>query len=102
MNLKLLAKKKWPYRLLNVIGILVFILVVANIFMVKQNQSLRIEINERQQFINQSIRLSRLNTEIIKSLARLAAAKNDEQLKELLVSHGITFTVTAKNPDIDQ
>ncbi len=98
MNHKMMAKK-WPYRLLNGLGILAFILVVTNVFLTRQNQSLRMEINERQQYINQSIRLSRLNTEIINSLAELAAAKNDEQLKNLLASHGITFTVTAKKQD---
>ncbi len=94
--------KKWPYRLLNGLGILALILVVTNVFLTRQNQSLRVEINERQQYINQSIRLSRLNTEIINSLAELAAAKNDKQLKNLLASHGITFTITPKNKDAVQ
>ncbi len=90
MDLKILTTQ-WPYRVLNGLGILVFILVIANIFLIKQNQSVRIEINERQQYINQSIRLSRLNTQLIQSLATTSAQTGDQELRGLLLAHGITY-----------
>jgi predicted Holliday junction resolvase-like endonuclease len=86
--------KSWQFWLLNVMGVLALVLVLINMTLFKENRELRNEINERQQFVNQSIQLSRLNNEIIKSLAQLAASKQDEQITHLLTSHGIKFTVT--------
>ncbi len=67
--------------------------VVANIVLHRTNLALQEELAQRQQFINESIRLSRLNTELVQALATVAAQTNDQAIRDLLASHGITFTV---------
>jgi len=56
------------------------------------NQGLQREVAERQQFITQSIQIQALAREIVTALANLATKNNDEQIKQLLTSHGITFS----------
>ena len=67
--------------------------VAANIFLHRTNLALQDELAQRQQFINESIRLSRLNGQLVQSLATLAAQSDDQAIRGLLASHGITFTV---------
>jgi hypothetical protein len=55
------------------------------------NQSLRAEVNERQQFLAQSMQLEGLHREIITVLATVALKTNNDQLKSLLASQGINF-----------
>jgi hypothetical protein len=76
---------------LTVLAALMLVLVLVNIVLSLGNQSLRAEVNERQQFIAQSIQLEGLHREIITALATVALKTNDEQLKSLLVSQGISF-----------
>jgi hypothetical protein len=66
-------------------------LVLVNVLLSFGNQSLRLEINERQQFITQSIQLEGLHREIVTALASIAVKDNDKQLKGLLASQGIGF-----------
>jgi hypothetical protein len=68
------------------------VLVLANILMSLGNQSLRGEVNERQQFIAQSIQLEGLHREIVAALATVALKTKDDQLKSLLTSQGISFS----------
>jgi hypothetical protein len=82
-------KAKLP---LTVAAVLVLVLVLVNIVLSLGNQSLRVEVNERQQFIGQSIQLEGLHREIITALATVALKTNDEQLKSLLASQGISFS----------
>ena len=67
--------------------------VAANIFLHRTNLALQEELAQRQQFINESIRLSRLNTQLVQALATLAAQSDDQAIGDLLANHGITFTV---------
>jgi hypothetical protein len=89
----MLLQKSWFRWVLSGIAVLGLIFVVVNIFLFLGNRSIQGEVNDRQQFINQSIQLDRLNRELIAALANLAARNNDDQLRNLLASHGITFTV---------
>lgn len=68
---------------------LLFLLVLVNVLMSLGNQSLRVDVNERQQFISQSMQLEGLHREIVTVLAGVAVRDNDEQLKSLLASQGI-------------
>ena len=68
--------------------------VSLNILLHRTNLSLQEQLADRQQFINESIRLSRFNTELIQALATLAAQSDDPDLRALLSNHGISFTVT--------
>ena len=77
---------------LTVLAVLMLVLVLVNIVLSLGNQSLRVEVNERQQFIAQSMQLEGLHREIITALATVALKTNDEPLKSLLASQGISFS----------
>jgi predicted Holliday junction resolvase-like endonuclease len=78
--------------LFMILAALMLVLVLANILMSLGNQSLRGEVNERQQFIAQSIQLEGLHREIVAALATVALKTKDDQLKSLLTSQGISFS----------
>lgn len=78
-------------RVLTGLAVLMLVLVLVNILMSLGNQSLRAEVNERQQFLAQSMQLEGLHREIITVLATVALKTNNDQLKSLLVSQGINF-----------
>ncbi len=88
----------WQYWLLTALGGVAFVVALMNIYLFQDSRSLREEISQRQQYINQTIQLSRLNNEIIKSLAQLAVANQDKQISDLLTSHGIVVTVNNARP----
>jgi hypothetical protein len=77
--------------ILTALGALMIVLVLVNILLSLGNQSLRAEVNERQQFLTQSIQLEGLHREIITVLATVALKTNNDQLKSLLASQGINF-----------
>lgn len=79
-------------RLFGTLAFITCILVVVNMYLFAGNQSLQREVAERQQFITQSVQIQGIAREIVTALANLAAKNNDEQLKRLLTSHGITFS----------
>ena len=78
-------------RVLTVLAVLMLVLVLVNILMSLGNQSLRAEVNQRQQFLAQSMQLEGLHREIITVLATVALKTNNDQLKSLLASQGINF-----------
>jgi len=70
---------------------LILLLVLVNLLLSLGNQFLRLQVTERQQFITQSIQLEGLHREIVTALARVAVKNNDEQIKNLLASQGISI-----------
>ena len=75
------------------------VLVVAYIILVQDNRSVQAEVNQRQQFINQSIQLGRINDALIRALAAAAVEQNDDKLRELLAQNGITINPTTGAPE---
>lgn len=90
--------KEWQFWTVTGLGGVLLIVVVVNIFLFLHNRSVQSEVNNRQLFINQSLQLEQLNREIVTALANLAAKNNDVDLKQLLSTHGITFSVNASAP----
>ncbi len=86
-------QRPWILWVLSGLAGLALVLVIINIVLFTGNRSIQAEVNTRQQFINQSLQLDRLNRDLVTALANLASRNNDEQLKNLLTSHGITFSV---------
>ncbi len=78
-------------RILTALGIFLLVLVLVNILLSLGNQSLRGEVNERQQFLTQSIQLEGLHREIVTVLATVALKTNNDPLKSLLASQGINL-----------
>ncbi len=79
---------------LNLLAVAALVLVAINFSFSQTNQRLRTQVAERQQFLNQSVRVSQLNAEVIKAIASLAAQKHDTELTELLREAGITYKAT--------
>jgi hypothetical protein len=81
------------FWLSTVLAGLSIILVVSNGLLFLSNQESQATINRRQQFINQSVQLGRVNEALVRTLATVAANNKDDQLRDLLAQHGITFQV---------
>ena len=82
------------YKAKNVLtglAVLLVLLVLVNILISLGNQSLRMEVSERQQFLAQSMQLEGLHREIITVLATVALKTNNDPLKSLLASQGINL-----------
>jgi hypothetical protein len=71
-------------------------LVVAYIVLVQDNRTVQAEVNRRQQFINQSIQLGRVNEALIRALAAAAVSNNDDKLRDLLAENGITINASGE------
>jgi rRNA-processing protein FCF1 len=56
------------------------------------------QLAERQQLINQSIQMEGLYREVVTTLASVAVARNDQELKGLLASQGINLDGAPKAP----
>ncbi len=90
--------QRWQFLLLTVIGAAAICLAILNGILFVSNRSLQTTVSNRQQFVLQSVQLETLYREMIKTLADLSARNNDEELRNLLKNHGITFTVNPPAP----
>ena len=88
--------KKWEFWFLTAVGALTLVLVVVNASLFLANRSTQIDINSRQQFVQQSIQLEGLYREIVKALADLSIKNGDKQIKDMLSAQGITVTAGAQ------
>jgi hypothetical protein len=86
--------KEWHGWLFTTLGGVFLVLVLTNVYLFTSNRSLQLDVNNRQQFITQSVQLEQLNKEIIVALANLAVRDKDPALSELLTTHGITVSAT--------
>jgi hypothetical protein len=89
----------WLHRLLVALSGITLVLVVVYIVLTQDNRSVQTEINQRQQFINQSIRLGRINDALIHTLATTAVSNNDDKLRDLLAQNGITINPATGAPE---
>ena len=77
---------------------MVLVLVAINITLFLGNRSLQVQMQEQQLIINEGIRVSRVNTQLIQAIATLSAQSDDADLRALLAAHGVTFKFNP-NPD---
>jgi hypothetical protein len=70
------------------------VLVVVNAVLLLLNQSTGADITSRQQYINQSAQLGRVNQVLIQTLAASAATNKDARLTDLLSRQGILYSFT--------
>ncbi len=89
----------WLYRVLVALAGITLILVVVYIVLIQDNRSVQSEVNQRQQFINQSIQLGRISDALIRALATTAVSNNDDKLRDLLAQNGITINPTTGAPE---
>ena len=86
----------WLYRVAVALSGFILIVVVAYIVLVQDNRSVQREVNQRQQFINQSIQLARVNEALVRALAAAAANGKDDKLRDLLAQSGITVNAAGE------
>ena len=89
----------WLYRLLVALSGITLILVIAYIVVIQDNRSIQAEINQRQQFINQSIQLGRIEDTLVRALAATAVDSKDDRLRDLLAQNGITINPKTGTPE---
>ena len=75
---------------------LTLLLVIVYIILVQDNRSVQAELNQRQQFINQSVQLGRVNDVLIRALAAAAVGNKDDKLRDLLAQNGITINAAGE------
>ena len=75
---------------------LLVLLVLTNILLATANAGLSRELAAGQQQINEGVRLGRINGQVVRAIAGLAANTSDSDLQLLLARHGITYSVTPK------
>ena len=89
----------WLYRLLVALSGMTLIFVVVYIVLIQDNRSVQAEVNQRQQFISQSIQLGRISDALIRALATTAVSNKDDKLRDLLAQNGITINPTTGAPE---
>ncbi len=81
-----------------VLGAATVVLVIVNFAVLSANQSIQAEVNRRQQFINQSNQLSRVDDMLIRTLATASVNAKDDKLHDLLTRQGVTLTSVPTGP----
>ena len=81
------------FWVLSVLAGLALVAMVTSVTLASLNRGLQADIGLRQQYVQQSLQLETLYREIVRALAELGARNNDEALRALLQSHGITYSV---------
>ncbi len=76
---------------------LAVLLVIVGGWLVTSNGNIRAQATARQQFVNQSVQLSRLNQELVNELGGFAL-KGNAAIKQLLTESGITVVGQAPTP----
>ncbi|MBV8653849.1 MAG: hypothetical protein JO255_20490 [Alphaproteobacteria bacterium] len=84
---------KLLYWVMTSLAGLSVVLVVVNGVIFLTDQSAQAEVNQRQQFINQSAQLGRVQEGLIRALALSAANNKDDQLRDLLAQFNISYTI---------
>jgi len=89
----------WLYRLLVVLSGITLVLVVVYIVLIQDNRSIQAEVNQRQQFINQSIQLGRINDTLVRAVAAAAVDSKNDKLRDLLAQNGFTINPKTGVPE---
>jgi hypothetical protein len=86
---------KTEFWILTLLAVVVAALVGVNMALFGKNRQAQLEVNQRALFVQQSVPLETLSREIAVALAQLGVRSQDEQIRALLSSLGITVTVNA-------
>ena len=86
---------KTQFWILTLLAALIAALIAVNMYLFGKNRQVQLEVNQRALFIQQTVPLEALSREIAVALAQLGVRSQDEQIRALLTSLGITVTVNA-------
>lgn len=78
----------WVYRVIVALSGITLILVFVYLVVGEQNRAVQAKINERQQFINQSVQFARINEVLVRLIATAAVNDKDDKLRSLLTQNG--------------
>lgn len=74
------------------------VLVIVNAGLVLRNQSIQVDVSQRQQVINQGLQFARIRQVLAQYIANVATAKKDTELTDVLTHHGITLAAPPAAP----
>jgi len=81
----------WGYRIIVALSGITFILVLVYLSVSSQNRTVQAQVDQRQQFINQSIQFARIDEALVGALAAAAVNDKDDKIRHLLAQNGITI-----------
>lgn len=86
------AMKRWQHALLTTLGAACLLAAAGGATLSALNRQLQVQVNQRQQYLQQSVQLESLYREMARALAELATRRNDNELQRLLGRHGISVS----------
>ncbi|MEO5734589.1 MAG: hypothetical protein ABIN96_13045 [Rubrivivax sp.] len=90
--------KAWQFGVTTALGVAALGLVTTEVVLASGNRTLQAEINQRQQYLQQSVQLEGLYREMVRALAERAASSGDDALRDLLAHNGIRYSVDVPAP----
>lgn len=75
------------------LGLLSLLLMLTDGYLVYSQRGLEEQLTARQLYINRTVAVSKLNTQLVQLLARTAANTGNEGIRRLLASQGINYSV---------
>lgn len=84
--------RDWKFFVVATLATICALLTAFNLLLGASVRDLQTEVATRQQFINESVPLARVNNQIIQALANMSARSNDVALRDMLARHGVTFS----------
>jgi len=87
----------WIGRVAAGLSVVVLLLAIALVVLGVQNRSLQDQVAGGRQQLNRAQTFAGLDNSLVQLLAKTAAEKNDDALKDLLSHNGVTFKVEANS-----
>jgi hypothetical protein len=84
--------RDWKFWVLAMLAVICAGVTVFNTSLRTGVRERQVQLAARQQFINESMTLARVNSQLIQTLANMSAQSNDEAIREMLARHGVTFS----------
>ena len=89
---------RFQHLVLCLLGGSAIVLALTNAWLVAGNRGVQADINQRQQFLQQTAPLEVLYRDIAKALAELALKSNDRRVLDMLAGQGINVSPNAAAP----
>lgn len=89
----------WLDRMTAIGGALVLILVIVTVFVAAHNRGMQTNVAEGQAKLTSAQAAGNVNATLIRMLASAAADNNDDAIKSLLATNGVTFKQGPKAAD---
>jgi hypothetical protein len=83
----------WLFTAATWLAVASIALVLVNGALALRGQGEQLQVNQRQQTINQSAQLARVSQILVETVAKSAVANKDDTLTQLLERHGVTINV---------